>query len=93
MPYRVESTRAAGKELAKIFRSFTVKERRNFANTIDSLAEDPRPHGVENVENSGGLLRVRHRDWRIVYRVEDEALIVLIVRVAHRREVYRRLPG
>ena len=92
MVYRIEFTRAAEKQLAKILKPLTAKERKNFGVIIDSLAEDPHPHGVESIQNAAGLLRVRHRDWRIVYRVEDEVLVVLIVRVAHRREVYQKLP-
>lgn len=91
MPYRIEFTRAAEKQLAKILKPLTPKERKNFGDTIHFLAEDPRPRGVESIENTAELLRVRHRDWRIVYRVEDEVLVVLIVRVAHRREVYQKL--
>lgn len=92
MAYRIEFTRAAEKQLARILKPLTAKERKSVRDTIDFLAEDPRPRGVESIENTAGLLRVRHRDWRIVYRVEDDVLVVLIVRVAHRREVYQKLP-
>lgn len=56
---------------------------------ILALAEDPRPPGVKALAGPAGGLRVRVGAWRIVYRVEDERLIALIVRVGNRREVYR----
>jgi len=57
---------------------------------ISALADEPKPPGAEKVEGYD-YWRVRSGDYRIVYAVEDEALTVVIVRVGHRREVYRRL--
>ena len=58
---------------------------------IDSLAENPRPHGVKALQGSQkGHLRLRVGEYRIVYRVEDDRLLVLVVAVGHRREVYRQ---
>jgi mRNA interferase RelE/StbE len=55
------------------------------------LAENPRPHGVESLAGEKGLYRIRASDYRIVYQIRDDALLVLIVRIGHRREVYRKL--
>ena len=55
-----------------------------------ALAENPRPHGVRTLTNAAlGTYRVRVGDYRIVYDIEDDVLLVLIVRVAHRSDVYR----
>ncbi|MFZ1935795.1 MAG: type II toxin-antitoxin system RelE/ParE family toxin [Thermoguttaceae bacterium] len=57
---------------------------------IDLLAENPRPHGVKALQGAErGYLRLRVGDHRIIYRVEDDRLLVLVVAVGHRREVYR----
>lgn len=61
--------------------------RRRVDRRILALAEDPRPPGVKALAGPLGGLRVG--DWRIVYRVEDERLVVLVVRVGNRREVHR----
>ena len=56
---------------------------------IDLLAENPRPHGVKALQGAKkGYLRLRVGDRRIIYRVEDDRLHVLVVAVGHRREVY-----
>jgi mRNA interferase RelE/StbE len=56
---------------------------------IDALATNPRPRGVGKLAGEDGILRVRIGEFRILYRIEDAALLVLIIRVGHRREVYR----
>jgi len=64
--------------------------RRRVAARIDALAGDPRPAGIETLQGEADLYRVPVDDSRIVYQVENKALVVLVVRVGHRREVYRR---
>jgi mRNA interferase RelE/StbE len=64
--------------------------RERIRDKIDSLAENPRPHGIKSLQGSQkGHLRLRVGDYRILYRVEDDRLLVLVVAVGHRREVYR----
>ena len=53
------------------------------------LEDNPRPHGVEKLAGTIDVYRVRVGDWRIVYQIRDRELIVLVVKAAHRREVYR----
>ncbi len=64
------------------------KDRRKIAARIAGLASEPRPHGSEKLS---GLeqYRVRQGDYRVVYSVDDEACAVLIVKVGHRRDIYR----
>ncbi|OGN89410.1 MAG: addiction module antitoxin [Chloroflexi bacterium RBG_13_46_14] len=57
---------------------------------IEKLADSPRPKGVEKIKNAG-LWRVRQGDYRIVYSIDDKERLVTIVRVGHRREIYRAL--
>lgn len=53
------------------------------------LEDNPRPHGSEKLTGEADVYRVRVGDWRIVYQIRDRELIVLVVKIAHRREVYR----
>ncbi len=56
-----------------------------------SLAENPRPPAAERLKGADHLLRVRVGDYRIVYELREEVLLLLVIRIRHRREVYRNL--
>ena len=66
----------------------SVSERRRIVRRIENLAEEPRPPGCEKLSGEDKY-RVRQGNYRIVYAVEDEKLAVYVVKVGHRREVYR----
>jgi mRNA interferase RelE/StbE len=53
------------------------------------LAEDPRGSGSLKLRGSDDVWRVRVSDCRILYRIEDDRLVVLVIKIGHRREVYR----
>lgn len=84
--YEIEFLRSAAKELAALPRA--MQER--IADVIDKLRNDPRPPGAKALQGDGKYLRLRVGDYRVIYQVADERLIVLIVKVGHRREVYQR---
>lgn len=54
---------------------------------IESLADNPRPHGCTKLKGAE-MYRVRVGDYRIIYEVKDNILLVLVVKIGHRREVY-----
>lgn len=84
--YRVEFRPAARRE----FLGLPPEVRQRLDAAILGLADNPRPPGATALQ--GGperLLRVRVGRYRIIYTVQDQALLVLVVRVAHRREAYR----
>jgi mRNA interferase RelE/StbE len=56
---------------------------------LDGLQDEPRPMGVEKLAGGQDLYRVRAGDYRIVYAIRDRELVVIVVRIGHRREVYR----
>jgi mRNA interferase RelE/StbE len=56
---------------------------------VSRLAHDPRPPGVVALAGQQGLLRLRIGDYRVIYSVEDARLVVVVVEVGHRREIYR----
>lgn len=63
--------------------------RRKIVARIRALAGTPRPAGAEKLAGSPDLLRVRQGPFRILYRIDDAELRIEIVKVGHRREVYR----
>jgi mRNA interferase RelE/StbE len=85
--YAVEVTPAASRQIRKLDRN---TQKRILAR-IEKLEEEPRPRDASKLQSPEELYRVRVGDYRIVYRVEDDRLVVLIVRVGNRREVYRNL--
>jgi mRNA interferase RelE/StbE len=64
------------------------KERQRIVRKIQSLADEPRPRGCEKLSGEDKY-RIRQGDYRIVYSISDRDLTVIVVKVAHRREVYR----
>ena len=85
MNYVVEYGRAAARQLEHLDRQ--VQER--IRDAVAALAGNPRPFGVQKLSGPEELYRIREGDWRIVYQVRDRALRVLVVRIGHRRDVYR----
>jgi mRNA interferase RelE/StbE len=83
--YTIEFTRRAEKD----FRAFPPEIRRRLAPKIDALKQNPRPRGVKSLEGPDGILRMRVGDYRILYQVLDDRLVVLLVKIGHRREIYR----
>jgi mRNA interferase RelE/StbE len=83
--YRIELKRSAAKEIAKIKNE---GERRRIVDRIESLGSDPRPHGSEKLSGSDHY-RVRQGQYRIIYSIYEEVLWIEIVKVGHRRDVYR----
>jgi mRNA interferase RelE/StbE len=66
------------------------KVRRQIVNRIGALSEDPRPPGCEKLSGQSSRYRLRQGAYRIVYAVEDDLLVVFVVKVGHRSAVYRR---
>lgn len=83
--YRVEIARRAIKSIAKLPR----KEQLRVRAAIDILAENPRPPGCVALAGEDSVYRVRVGDYRILYEVTDERLVIQVVRIGHRRDVYR----
>ncbi len=66
-----------------------LKVRRQVVRRIRRLSENPRPPGCEKLGGQENRYRVRQGDYRIVYSVADQVLTVVVVKVGHRRDVYR----
>jgi len=74
---------------AKVIRKLDKPTARRLLDAIGALAIDPRPSGCIQLKGGDGELRIRVGDYRIVYDVQDDELVVLVLRIGHRREVYR----
>jgi mRNA interferase RelE/StbE len=83
--FRIELRPAAVRALKKL----DPPVRRRIQGAIALLAEDPRPPAARKLQGRDGL-RVRVGDYRIIYTVEDDVLLVVVVTLGHRREVYDR---
>ena len=86
MTYRVEVAPAALRQLRKL----DPPARRRVQAAIELLADQPRPSGAKKLGGGEGEWRVRTGDYRIVYEVHDNVLLVLVVADGHRREIYER---
>jgi mRNA interferase RelE/StbE len=84
--YRVSLSPSAARELRK----FDPTVRRRIQAALDLLATEPRPPAATRLVGGSGEWRVRTGDYRIVYEINDDQLLVLVLRMAHRREVYDR---
>ena len=82
--YRIVFKRSVAKDLRRI----PNRDVKRILERIEALAEDPRPAGGEKLTGDD-IYRIRQGNYRILYAIEDEVITVTIVRVAHRRDVYR----
>jgi mRNA interferase RelE/StbE len=78
------------KSVAKDLRALPKQDVKRIVQRMEALAEDPRPAGCEKLS---GLERYRVRQgvYRIIYEITDQTLTILVVKVGHRREIYRDL--
>jgi mRNA interferase RelE/StbE len=84
--YRLGIKQSAAREIEGISRR---RDRQRIVRRIQALAEDPRPAGCEKLAGQEGRYRIRQGSYRVVYSVDDHSRVVEVIRVGHRREVYR----
>ena len=82
--YKIQIRRSAEKELEKI----SQKDRKRIIERILALEKDPRPAGVKKLSGEEKY-RVRQGDYRILYEINDALITIVVVRIAHRGDVYR----
>jgi len=86
--YKLVIKHSAAKEIESIGQK---KTRKRIVQRIQELAENPRPRGCEKLSGKHSRYRIRQGPFRILYEIKDEELIVYVVNVADRRDVYKRL--
>jgi len=84
--YRIEFSHRA----AKAYHELPEDVRRRIETKVDTLSEHPHPVGAGMLEGEDTAYRIRVGDYRILYEVYDRPLLILIMNVGHRRDVYRR---
>jgi mRNA interferase RelE/StbE len=83
--HTVEFLRTAAEELAALPKA----DQRRIAAKIDTLRDNPRPPWVKELVAEQTLYRLRVGDFRVIYSIDDKKLVVLVIRIGHRRDVYR----
>ncbi len=83
--YSVEFTPAAERQFAKL----PSTARTLVAAVVVTLASNPRPHGCVKLAGAYGLWRVRAQQYRVIYRVLEKRLVVTVVKIGDRKDVYR----
>ena len=86
--YNIIWKNSAKKELKKIDK----KEILTILNEIEKLSTNPYPQNHKKLTATENIFRIRVRSYRVIYRVENSELIIEIVRVRHRKEVYKNFP-
>jgi len=86
LTYRIELAPSAARQLKK----FTPDVRRRIQAVLELLADDPRPPAATPLVGGAGEWRVRTGDYRVIYEINDLQVLVLVLRMGHRREVYDR---
>jgi mRNA interferase RelE/StbE len=85
MTYHVEFT----KQAAKQFKAVPSQEQQRMKPRIDALSVDPRPNGVTKLAGEENIYRIRVGNYRVIYNIQDHQLLVLVVKIGHRRNVYQ----
>jgi mRNA interferase RelE/StbE len=87
LTYRIELTPVAARTLRKL----DDEIRRRVARKINTLATNPRPADAKKIEGEDNLYRIRAGDYRIIYTIRDEVLLIVIITIGHRRDIYKSL--
>lgn len=87
MPYSVVLRPTAVEFLSEL----PGKHQRQIRDKVDSLAEDPRPPGAETLQGHPEFWKIRSGHYRIIYTIQEDILVVTVVKIGHRKDVYRRL--
>jgi mRNA interferase RelE/StbE len=85
MRYRIEFVKQSAKQLKYL----PTEEQQKIKIKIDALADIPRPDGVVKLTGEDNLYRIRIGNYRIIYSIQDNQLLVLVVKIGHRRDVYQ----
>jgi mRNA interferase RelE/StbE len=85
MAYRVVLLRSAARELAQLPQPI----RGRLTRALGTLAKDPRPPGAKLLSGPDRIWRLRVGDYRILYRIDDDIVRILVIRIRHRSDAYR----
>jgi len=83
--YKILIKKSVEKDLSKL----PKKDIQKILEIIKSLYENPFPHGAKKLSGQGKF-RIRYRNYRILYKTENKILTIIIIKIAHRKDVYRK---
>jgi mRNA interferase RelE/StbE len=87
LKYRIEVTKSAAKTLKKIPKA----DQKRIAKKIDSLATRLPSPNITKMKGNNPFHRIRVRDYRIIYEIQDDILLILILKIGHRKDIYKKL--
>jgi len=83
--YSIQIKKSAAKELEKI----NLQDQERIIEKIRSLSKEPRPHGTKKLSGEEKY-RIRQGSYRILYQIHDDIITIVVVRIGHRRDVYKK---
>lgn len=83
--YRIEVSATAERQLKKIRREDAIRILRS----ISLLAGDPRPAGCRKMSGYEDIYRIRTGNYRVIYEIDGQQIVIVILKIGHRREAYR----
>ncbi|HOC67862.1 MAG: mRNA interferase RelE [Candidatus Hydrogenedentes bacterium ADurb.Bin101] len=84
MKYSIEFSRRAARQIDELEATLRIR----VIKKIEALSDNPRPLGVQKLVGSENDYRIRIGDYRVVYEIRDSVLVVIVIKVTHRRQVY-----
>lgn len=91
MAFRVDIAPAAQRDLKKAWKSLPGKDVNAISNAISSLQNDPHPINSKKLSGGEALYRLRVGNYRIIYQIRESVALVLVLKLANRKDVYSRL--
>ncbi len=85
--YQIKWKNSAKKELKSLAKEIIPK----IIKTVESLAENPYPNGIKKMVGSNNTYRIRVGEYRIIYNIESNLLIIEIIKIGHRQGVYKKI--
>ena len=84
-PYEIQFKTSAAKE----FRKLPIEIKTRLQKAMNALQIEPRPPGMKKLAGEDDLYRIRVGDYRVIYKIDDAVLLITVMRIRHRREVYQ----
>lgn len=84
--YRIKWTSSSLKELRKLPGPIIQR----IIKKVEDLSQNPFPNKVRKLAGSKNLYRIRLQDYRVIYRIEEDVLVIVIIKVGHRKDVYKK---
>lgn len=83
--YRISISIKADHQLSRL----EARSKKSILHAVYHLQTNPRPHGVKKLQGTSNSWRIRVGNYRVIYEIHDDVLVVLVIEIAHRRDAYR----